>query len=117
MWQKLKEQLPAVIITLLAIGGGAYWLHTKTVAQMAASQQSEIAALREQTNAEMKASAEETRRQIDAVNTLLKDAIEKRAADAYMTDEEIAKLWSGNLLRVWREVDAVAARLQAEGGM
>jgi membrane dipeptidase len=27
----------------------------------------------------------------------------------------IAKLWGGNLLRVWREVEAVAARLQAGG--
>ena len=109
MWQKLKEQLPAVIITLLAIGGGAYWLHTKTVAQMAASQQSEIAALREQTNAEMKASAEETRRQIDAVNTLLNDAIEKRAAEAFMTDEEIAKL---NAEKVDELATAIATKIQ-----
>lgn len=29
------------------------------------------------------------------------------------TYEEIEKLWSGNFLRVWKEVDAVAARLQA----
>jgi len=33
------------------------------------------------------------------------------------SEEEIGKLWSGNLLRVWREVEEVAARLQAEGGM
>ena len=33
------------------------------------------------------------------------------------TEEEIGKLWSGNLLRVWREVEDVAQRLQAEGGM
>jgi membrane dipeptidase len=30
------------------------------------------------------------------------------------SDEEIAKLWGQNLLRVWREVEAVAARRQAE---
>lgn len=29
------------------------------------------------------------------------------------TEEEIAKLWGGNLLRVWREVERVAAELQA----
>jgi membrane dipeptidase len=29
------------------------------------------------------------------------------------SEEEIAKLWSGNLLRVWAEVDAVAERLQS----
>jgi len=33
------------------------------------------------------------------------------------SEEEIGKLWSGNLLRVWSEVEAVAQRLQAEGGM
>lgn len=30
------------------------------------------------------------------------------------TEAQIAKLWSGNLLRVWAEVEAVAKRLQAE---
>jgi membrane dipeptidase len=30
------------------------------------------------------------------------------------SEEQIAKLWSGNLLRVWAEVEAVAKRLQAE---
>ncbi len=30
-------------------------------------------------------------------------------------EEAIAKLWSGNLLRVWREVEQVAKRLRAEG--
>ena len=29
------------------------------------------------------------------------------------TDEEIRKIWGDNLLRVWREVEAVAARIQA----
>jgi len=32
------------------------------------------------------------------------------------TEEEIAKIWSGNLLRVWREVEEVAQRIQAEEG-
>jgi membrane dipeptidase len=30
------------------------------------------------------------------------------------SEAEIAKLWGGNLLRVWREVETVATRLQAE---
>jgi microsomal dipeptidase-like Zn-dependent dipeptidase len=30
------------------------------------------------------------------------------------TEEEIRKLWGGNLLRVWREVERVAAEMQAE---
>jgi membrane dipeptidase len=31
------------------------------------------------------------------------------------TEEEIRKLWGGNLLRVWREVEQVAAEMQAVG--
>lgn len=30
------------------------------------------------------------------------------------SDEDVAKLWSGNTLRIWRQVEAIAARLQAE---
>lgn len=30
------------------------------------------------------------------------------------TEEEIAKLWSGNTLRVWREVERIASEIQAE---
>lgn len=112
MWQKFKEQLPAVILTLLVIGGLAYWLHTQTVAQMAASQQAEITALREQTNAELRASSEETRRQIDAVNSLLKDAIAKRSSDLFMTDEELATV---NAQRIDELAGAIAQKIQPFG--
>lgn len=30
------------------------------------------------------------------------------------TEPQIAKLWSGNLLRVWAEVEKVAAQIQAK---
>ena len=30
------------------------------------------------------------------------------------TEEEIAKIWGGNLLRVWRENERVAAELQSQ---
>lgn len=109
MWQKLKEQLPAVLLTVVVIAGAAYWLHTRTVSEMSAHQQSEIAALRDQTNAEIKASAEESRRQIDAINTLLKDAIQKRSADMFMTDEEVAKI---NAEKVDQLAAAIATKIQ-----
>lgn len=32
------------------------------------------------------------------------------------SEEDIARLWGGNLLRVWRQVEATAARLQQAGG-
>ncbi len=109
MWTKLTEQIPALIVTILAIAAGAYWLHSRTVADMTARQEVELAALRLQTNAEVKAAAEATRRQIEAINTLLKDAISKRAADVFMTDEEVAKL---NAEKVDQLAEAIALRIQ-----
>jgi hypothetical protein len=109
MWQKLKEQIPAVILTALLILGITYWFNQKAAAEAAAKQQAELAALREQTNAEMKASAEETRRHIESVNQLLKDAISKRAADVFMTDEEVAKL---NAEKVDALAEAIAKKVQ-----
>jgi hypothetical protein len=92
MWQNLKAQIPAIILTALLVGGAIFWFHQKTVQDLATRQQAEMNSLREQTNAELKASSEETRRHIEAVNTLLKDAIAKRSADVFMTDEEVQKL-------------------------
>jgi hypothetical protein len=109
MWQKLKDQLPTILVAVALIGGLAYWLHTRTVSEMAQRQQSELAALRQQTNAEVKASAEETRRQIDAVNTLLKDAIARRVSDMFMTDEEVAQV---NAERVDQLATAIAQKIQ-----
>jgi hypothetical protein len=47
--------------------------------------------LREQNEA-LKASAEENSKNIEATNKLLRDAISKREADMFRTDEEIQKL-------------------------
>ena len=112
MMQKLKEQLPAVILTAALILGISFWLNQKSAAEAAAKQQAEIAQLREQTNAEMKANAEETRRHIESVNQLLKDAISKRAADVFMTDEEVAKL---NEQKVNQLAEAIAAKVMPYG--
>jgi len=109
MWQKLKDQIPAIILTAALIIGAAFWFYQKTVAELTAKQQTEINALREQTNAEMKASAEETRRHIESVNQLLKDAISKRAADVFMTEEEVAKL---NAEKVDALAEAIAKKVQ-----
>jgi hypothetical protein len=109
MWQKLKDQIPAVLLTAVLIIAAAFWFNQKTVAELTAKQQAEITALREQTNAEMKASAEETRRHIESVNQLLKDAIAKRAADVFMTEEEVAKL---NAEKVDALATAIAKKVQ-----
>jgi len=109
LWTKLADQLPAVILTVVIIGGIAYWMHTRTLAETAASQQAELARLRDQTNAEIKAAAEENRRQIESVNTLLKDAIAKRSAEVFMTDDEVNRL---NQERVNQLAQAIAAKIQ-----
>jgi hypothetical protein len=109
MWQKLKDQIPAIILTAILIIGAAFWFYHKTVQDLTAKQQSEIAALRDQTNAEMRASAEETRRHIESVNQLLKDAISKRSADVFMTEEEVAKL---NAEKVDALATAIAKKVQ-----
>lgn len=91
MWQKFKEQIPAIILTALLIVGGAFWLHQETVKDMSAHQQIELAPLRQQ-NDDLRAASEENRRQIEATNKLLRDAISKREADMFRSDEEMQKL-------------------------
>ena len=108
MWLKLKEQLPTILLTALLITGAAFWLHQRTVNDMAAREQAELAPLREQNDA-LKASAEENRRQIEATNKLLKDAISKRQADMFMTDEEVNKL---NADKINALAEAVAKKVQ-----
>lgn len=112
MWLKFKEQLLAVLATVvliaLLLGGGAYYLN-KRVAALQAAQQEELSRLREQHAEELKSSADQTRRQIEAVNALLKDAIEKRSSDAFLSEEEFAKVQEAkvNLL-----ADAIAKKIQ-----
>lgn len=112
MWQKLKEQIPTIILTAALILGVAFWFNQKTAAELAVKQQAELQALRDQNAAELKASSEETRRHIESVNQLLKDAISKRAADVFMTDEEVAKL---NEQKVNQLAEAIAAKVMPYG--
>ncbi len=109
MWQKLKEQLPAVLITVAIVLGTALWLHQKTLSDLTARQQQELATLRDQHAAELKASADDTNRRIEAVNALLQDAIQKRSADAFMTDAEFQK---ANQDKVDQLAEAIAQKIQ-----
>ncbi len=108
MWQKIKDQLPTVFLTVIIVVASAFWIHQRTVSEMAAKQQMELAPLREQNDA-LKVAAEDNRRQIEAVDKLLKDAISKRAADVFMTDEEVAKL---NAEKINQLAEAVAQKMQ-----
>ena len=108
MWQKFKEQIPAIILTALLVVGGAFWLHQQTVTEMSAKQQIELAPLRQQ-NDDLKAVSEENRRQIEATNKLLRDAISKREADMFRTDQEMEKL---NTERMDALAELIAKKVQ-----
>jgi hypothetical protein len=108
MWQKFKEQIPAVILTALLVVAGAFWLHQQTVSEMAAKQQTELAPLRQQ-NDDLKAASEENRRQIEATNKLLRDAIAKREADMFRPEEEVQKL---NVERMDALAEMIAKKVQ-----
>src|SRR5689334_3850362 len=108
MWQKFKEQIPAVILTALLVVGGAFWLHQQTVTEMAKKQTAEIAPLRDANDA-LKAASEENRKQIESTNKLLRDAIAKREADMFRTDEELQKL---NTERMDALADVIAKKIQ-----
>jgi len=108
MWQKFKEQIPAVLLTALLVIAGGFWVHQQTVAEMGARQQAELAPLREQNDA-LKAASEDNRRQIEVTNKLLKDAISKREADMFRTDEEIQKL---NTERMDALAEVIAKKMQ-----
>ena len=107
MWTKLKDQIPAIIVTIvvLLVAGAIFYVK---VSDENAKQQAAMNALREQNN-ELRAAADENRRQTEALNAMLKDAIAKRAADALMTDEEFAKV---NAEKIDRLADAIATKIQ-----
>jgi hypothetical protein len=108
MWQRFKEQLPAVVLTALLVIGGAFWLHQQTLNEMASSQQTELSPLREQ-NDRLKELSEDNRRQIETTNKLLKDAISRRESDVFRTDEEVSRL---NDERIEALAAAIARRVQ-----
>lgn len=108
MWQKFKEQLPAVILTALLVIGGAFWLHQQTLNEMSVKQQRELAPLRDANDA-LKVASDENRKQIEFTNKLLRDAIAKREADMFRSDEEVQKL---NTERMDALADAIAKKIQ-----
>ncbi len=97
-----------MFLTALLVVAGAFWLHQKTVSEMSVKQQTELAPLRD-ANDVLKAASEENRKQIETTNKLLRDAIAKREADVFRTDEEVSKL---NGERLDALADAIAKKVQ-----
>ncbi|MGH7945219.1 MAG: hypothetical protein ACREF9_09440 [Opitutaceae bacterium] len=97
-----------MILTALLVIGGAFWLHQQTVSQMTVKQQQELAPLRDANDA-LKVASDENRKQIEFTNKLLRDAIAKREADMFRSDEEVQKL---NADRMDALADAIAKKVQ-----
>lgn len=108
MWPKFRDQIPTILLTAVLVVAAAFYIHRRTVDEMAQRQQAELAPLREQNEA-LRTASEENRRQIEAVNTLLKDAVGRREADLFRTDEEVQKL---NTERINALAEAVAQKIQ-----
>jgi hypothetical protein len=108
MWTKFRDQIPAIILTAVLIIGAAFWIHHQTIQEMTVQQDAALAPLREQ-NEGLKAATELNRQQIAATNQLLKEAIAKREADLFRTDDEIQKL---NTERMNALAEAIAKKVQ-----
>ncbi len=109
MWPKLKEQLPAIVVTALLVIVAAFFIHQQTVSDMAKQQQDQLAQLKDETSAEIKAASDENSQRIEAINSLLKDAMAKRQAEMLMTDDEFAKV---NADKVNQLATAIAQKIQ-----
>jgi hypothetical protein len=116
MWQKIRENSVAITLTgllllctAMIVAGVIQWRHTKSVAKINEEHQAQLALQKTQFDEQLKSTTEETRRQIDALDKLLKDAIEKRSAEVFMTQEEVAKL---NAEKVNLLAEAIAQKIQ-----
>lgn len=102
MWHKLKEQIPAVIVTAaLVLAASAFMVHKITERQRA-----ELAPLRVQ-NERLAAQAEDNRRQIAATTQLLKDVL-KNQGGAGAGEAGVEKL---NEQRLARLAQVIAERV------
>jgi len=105
---KIKDQAPAILITVLLMGGllagYAYYVNTTVLP----AQQRAMDEMRQANATALEQSAAETRKQIEAVNQLLKDAITQRSAEVFQTEDQIAK---ANAEKVNQLAEAVAQKL------
>jgi hypothetical protein len=103
MWQNLKQQLPAVVITgVLIVAAAAFILR-----DLAVRQQSDIAPLRAE-NEFLRVQADENRRQIEATSKLLRDVIAQQGGSVIRAEEQIAKI---NEERLTRLAEVIAQRV------
>ena len=106
---KLKEQAPAILATALVMGallGGYAWYVN---ARILPAQRAELEAIRAAHAADLERTAAETRKEIAAVNQLLKDAIATRAGGMFQTEAEAQ---AAEAAKVDKLAEAVAQKIQ-----
>lgn len=106
MWQKLKEQLPAILITAILIVGASVFI----LRDLAVRQRAELAPLRAE-NEYLRSQADENRRQIEATARLLKDVIAQQGNNVVQAEEHVAKI---NEERLTRLAEVIAKRVIPE---
>ncbi|MBC8012113.1 MAG: hypothetical protein H7067_18670 [Burkholderiales bacterium] len=106
---KLKEQAPAILVTALVmgalLGGYAYYVNAKVLP----AQQRALESLRQAHADDLERSAAETRREIAAVNQLLKNAIATHSGGMFETAEEAKAAETAKVAEI---AEAVARKLQ-----
>ena len=103
MWQKFKEQIPAILITAALVVVAGVFL----VRSIVEKQQADFAPLLAQ-NAVLAEQAEENRRQIAATTKLLKDAIAQNGGTAFHPEANVEKI---NEERLTRLAQVIAERV------
>lgn len=106
MWQKLKEQVPVIVITAVLILGAAIYV----LRDLAVRQQSQIEPLRAE-NDSLRMQADENRRQIQATTKMLKDLIAQQGTPIVQSEDQIAKI---NDERLTRLAEVIAKRVIPE---
>jgi len=95
MWQKLKEQIPAILITAaLVIGAAAFMIY-----DIMGRQRTELAPLMAQ-NESLRAQADENRRQIAATNQILRDALAQSGGTLVQREPQVEKMSEERLSRL-----------------
>jgi hypothetical protein len=103
MWQKLKEQIPAILITAVLVIAAAVFM----VRSIVEKQRNELAPLRAQ-NVSLAEQAEENRRQIVATTKLLKDALAQNGGTRFQPEANVEKI---NEERLTRLAQVIAQRV------
>jgi len=102
-WRSFREQIPAIIVTVVLVSVAAAWIFGRS----ASKEEAALAPLREQNEA-LRAQADQNRQEIEATSQMLRGAISRHEGDLFKTDEEIQRM---NGDRINSLADAIAQKV------